>query len=36
MINKGYEDVFSDQWVKTHIPNPDHEFVILRQVIPSS
>ena len=34
MINKGYEDVFSDQWVQTHIPNPDHEFVILRQVIP--
>ena len=34
MIDKGYEDVFSDKWVETHIPNPDREFVILRQVIP--
>jgi len=34
MIDKRYEDVFSDKWVETHIPNSDHEFVILRQVIP--
>ena len=28
------EDVFSPQWVETHIINPTHDLVILRPIIP--
>ena len=34
MISQTFEDVFSPQWVKTHIINPTHDLVILRHIIP--
>lgn len=34
MIAQTFEDVFSPQWVDTHITNPTHDLVILRHIIP--
>ena len=34
MIDDSFEDAFTEEWVTTHIQNNEHEFVILRQVIP--
>ncbi len=34
MISQTFEDVFSPQWVKTHLVNPTHDLVILRSIIP--
>lgn len=34
MISQTFEDVFSPQWVKTHIVNPTHDLVILRHIVP--
>ncbi len=34
MIAQTFEDVFSPQWVNTHITNPTHDLVILRHIIP--
>jgi hypothetical protein len=34
MISQTFEDVFSPQWVKTHITHCTHDLVILRHIIP--
>ncbi len=34
MIAQTFEDVFSPQWVETHIIDPTHDLVILRHIIP--
>lgn len=34
MIARTFEDVFSPQWVETHIIDPTHDLVILRHIIP--
>jgi IS5 family transposase len=34
MIAQTFEDVFSPQWVETHIIDPAHDLVILRHIIP--
>jgi hypothetical protein len=34
MIAQTFEDVFSPQWVNTHITHPTHDLVILRHIIP--
>ena len=34
MIAQTFEDVFSPQWVETHIIDPAHGLVILRHIIP--
>ncbi len=34
MIAQTCEDVFSPQWVETHIIDPTHDLVILRRIIP--
>ncbi len=34
MISQTFEDVFSPQWVETHIIDPTHDLVILRHIIP--
>jgi IS5 family transposase len=34
MIAQTFEDAFSPHWVKTHIVNPTHDLVILRDIIP--
>ncbi len=34
MIAQTFEEVFSPQWVSTHIINPAHDLVILRHIIP--
>jgi IS5 family transposase len=34
MIAQTFEDVFSPQWVNTHLSHPTHDLIILRQIIP--
>jgi hypothetical protein len=34
VISQTFEDVFSPQWVKTHITHSIHDLVILRHIIP--
>jgi hypothetical protein len=34
MIAQTFEDVFSPQWVETHIIDPTHNLVVLRHIIP--
>jgi IS5 family transposase len=34
MIAQTFEDVFSPQWIETHIIDPTHDLVILRHIIP--
>jgi transposase, IS5 family len=34
MIAQTFEDVFSPQWVNTHLSHPTHDLIILRQLIP--
>ena len=34
MIAQTFEDIFSPQWVNTHITNPTHDLVILRHILP--
>lgn len=34
MIAHTFEDAFSTQWIKTHLPNRNHDLLILRQLIP--
>jgi len=34
MISTEFQDAFSAQWLKVHLPNGHHELVILRKIIP--
>ena len=34
MIAHTFQDAFSAQWIKTHLPNRTHDLIILRQIIP--
>jgi len=34
MIAQTFEEVFSPQWVNTHLSNPTHDLIILRHIIP--
>jgi transposase, IS5 family len=34
MIAQTFEDVFSPQWINTHLSHPTHDLIILRQLIP--
>ncbi len=34
MIAQTFEEVFSPQWVQTHLSNPTHDLIILRHIIP--
>jgi IS5 family transposase len=34
MIAQTFEEVFSPQWVNTHLSHPTHDLIILRQIIP--
>jgi transposase, IS5 family len=34
MIAQTFEDVFSPQWVNTHLSHPTHDLIILRRIIP--
>src|SRR5688572_26133108 len=34
MIAHTFQAAFCAQWVKTHVPNRNHDLVILRQLIP--
>ena len=34
MIAQIFQDAFSPEWVKTHVPNPTHDLIILRPLIP--
>ena len=34
MIAPNFEEVHSEEWIKTHLPNPTHELVLFRQIIP--
>jgi transposase, IS5 family len=34
MIAHTFQDPFCSQWVKTHLPNRNHDLVILRQIVP--
>ena len=34
MIAQTFEDVFSPQWVETHLIDPTHDLVILCHIIP--
>ena len=34
MIAQTFEDVFSSQWVNTHLTHPTHDLVILRPILP--
>lgn len=34
MIPHTFQDAFSSEWVKTHLPNPTHDLIILRPLIP--
>jgi len=34
MIAQTFDDVFSPQWVNTHLSHPTHDLIILRQLIP--
>jgi hypothetical protein len=34
MIAQTFDEVFSPQWVNTHLSHPTHDLIILRQLIP--
>jgi hypothetical protein len=34
MIAHTFQDAFSAQWIKTHLPNRNHDLIIFRQLIP--
>ena len=34
MISTTFQEAFSPQWLKTHVPDPTNELVIWRQIIP--
>ena len=34
MIAQTFDEVFSPQWIQTHLINPTHDLIILRQLIP--
>ncbi len=34
MIAQTFEEVFSPQWVQTHLANPTHDLILLRRLIP--
>lgn len=34
MISQTFQEVFSPQWVDTHLSNPTHDLIILRHIIP--
>jgi IS5 family transposase len=34
MISQTFQEVFSPQWVNTHLSHPTHDLIILRRVIP--
>jgi len=34
MIAQTFAEVFSPQWVKTHLSNPTHDLIILRHIVP--
>jgi len=34
MIAETFQEVFSPQWVETHLKNPTHDLIILRHIIP--
>ena len=34
MIAHTFQDAFSAQWVKTNLPNPTHDLILLRRLIP--
>jgi IS5 family transposase len=34
MIAQTFQDAFSPEWIKTHLPNPTHDLIILRHIIP--
>ena len=34
MISPTFQEVFSPQWVNTHLTHPTHDLMILRQIIP--
>ena len=34
MIAHTFQEAFSAQWIKTHLPNLNHDLVLLRQLIP--
>ena len=34
MIAHTFQDAFSAQWVKDHLPNPTHDLILLRRLIP--
>src|SRR6266568_937594 len=34
MIAQTFQDAFSPQWIKTHLPNPTHDLIILHHIIP--
>lgn len=34
MISQTFQEVFSPQWVHTHLSNPTHDLIILRRLIP--
>ena len=34
MIDTEFQEAFSAEWVKIHVPDTQHELVILRKVIP--
>ena len=34
MIAQTFQDTFTPAWVQTHLPNPTHELLLLRDIIP--
>ena len=34
MITQTYDEVFSPQWINTHLSHPTHDLIILRPIIP--
>jgi transposase, IS5 family len=34
MIAQTFEDAFGPEWFQTHLPNPTHDLIILRHIIP--
>jgi hypothetical protein len=34
MIAQSFQDAFGPEWIKTHLPDPTNELIILRRIIP--
>ena len=34
MIAHTFQDPFSPEWIKTHVPNSTHDLMILRHILP--